>query len=559
MQPGWLIMNEDIQKKLNALYELYSKNLPNKIRSIESLWSALEKKWDETEFETFHREVHSLSGSSATYGYVGLSKASRQLELYLKNRLNQSKLDRGEKDHIVNLLNQLKNRLPKITSQPLEDTFTPTLERSIAYVMEQDLHVRKEIIERLKAINYSAYPIQNMTTLDMAIKEQEPTVLIINTDFLDKDGIQDVLAIQQEQVSPIPLVCIVPDETLPPRLDAIRAGCQSFFQKPVDIGQLVQVLAYKFGTDTGASYRILIVDDSESLGEYYKLILNQAGMIAESITNPLNLLEQLESFQPDLLIMDIYMPQCTGFELAVVLRLESNYTKIPIIFLSTEEDKNKKLFAISLGVDDFLTKPVSPQHLISAVRSRSKRASNLNYYMTTDSLTGLLNHSNILKKLEMELAHAKQNQHPLSFVMIDIDYFKAVNDNYGHPTGDEVLKKLSFIFMNQLRNRDSIGRYGGEEFALILSGADSANAERITNDLRLLFSQHVFNTDNDQFSVSFSAGIASFDGTQNIKTLLEQADQALYQAKQKGRNQVQVFNPILNQTQDRAPKHPVSK
>jgi len=87
-------------------------------------------------------------------------------------------------------------------------------------------------------------------------------------------------------------------------------------------------------------------------------------------------------------------------------------------------------------VDDFLTKPISPQHLISAVRSRSKRANILNYYMTTDSLTGLLNHSSILKQLTIELARAKQAKVPLSFIMLDIDNFKKVNDQYGHPVGD---------------------------------------------------------------------------------------------------------------------------
>lgn len=188
------------------------------------------------------------------------------------------------------------------------------------------------------------------------------------------------------------------------------------------------------------AYRILILDDSQSLAEFYSLILKQADMITRAITKPLDLLKELETFQPDLILMDIYMPECSGLELAMLLRKDRRYTKIPIIFLSTEDDKNKKLAAISLGGDDFLTKPVSPQDLVSAVRSRSNRASILNYYMTTDSLTGLLNHSSVLNRLNIEISRATQQKSSLSFVMIDIDNFKLINDTYGHPFGDAVIK-----------------------------------------------------------------------------------------------------------------------
>ena len=115
-------------------------------------------------------------------------------------------------------------------------------------------------------------------------------------------------------------------------------------------------------------YRIIIIEDSVILAETYSLILKQAGMITTTVTDPLCLLETINDFQPDLILMDLYMPKCTGFELAAIIRQEMNYTRIPIIFLSTEADKYKQLAALSIGGDDFLTKPISPDHLVSAVR-----------------------------------------------------------------------------------------------------------------------------------------------------------------------------------------------
>ncbi|MBL7478439.1 diguanylate cyclase [Legionella bononiensis] len=538
-------MNINAQNKLNELIAIYSKNLPEKIHRIEMLWKEQQHHWNVDHFQDFHREVHSLCGSSGTYGYMELSKAARQMEVFLKNILTQGQLTQEDKKHIASYINQLKKvlslelpkKLPVVESRP-----EPQVEKMVVYILEQDKNLNRQLYESLKQIDYEPFQIQDLITLRRAVEEQVPVAIILDTYYLKNNGIEYILELQKEQPIPIQLLCILPNEDIKPRLEAIRAGCTAFFQKPIDVIQLTQILNYKCSTIADESYRILIIDDSESLAEYYSLILNQAGMNARAITNPLNLLKELESFKPNLLLMDVYMPECTGFELAAVLRQESRYTKIPIIFLSTEDDKDKKLFAISLGGDDFLTKPISPQHLISAVRSRSKRASILNYYMTTDSLSGLLNHSSILNQLDIQLAKARQEHLPLSFIMVDIDHFKKINDSFGHPVGDMVIKKLSSMFLSRIRSQDNVGRYGGEEFALIFPGTTPHHSKTIADNLREQFSQCRFIIENEHFSVTFSAGISFFDGFKSGSTIIEQADQALYQAKQLGRNLVVIFD-----------------
>ncbi|KTD46241.1 regulatory protein (GGDEF domain) [Legionella quateirensis] len=524
---------------------MYSQKLPDKIHHIETLWKEQQHHWDLSQFQDFHREVHSLCGSSGTYGYIELSKAARQMEVFLKNILTHGQFTHEDKNQIVTYINQLKKvlslelpkQLPVVESKP-----EPQVEKKVIYILEQDEILSRHLYESLIQIDYEPFLIQDLITLRRAVEEKVPVAIILDTHYLKDNGIETILDLQKEQAIPIQLLCILPNEDIKPRLEAIRAGCTAFFQKPVDVIQLTQILNYKCSTIADESYRILIIDDSESLAEYYSLILNQAGMNARAITNPLCLLKELESFKPNLLLMDVYMPECTGFELAAVLRQESRYTKIPIIFLSTEDDKDKKLFAISLGGDDFLTKPISPQHLISAVRSRSKRASILNYYMTTDSLSGLLNHSSILNQLDIQLAKARQEHLPLSFIMVDIDHFKKINDSFGHPVGDMVIKKLSSMFLSRIRSQDHVGRYGGEEFALILPGSTPYHSKTIADNLREQFSQCRFIIENEHFSVTFSAGISFFDGLKSGSTIIEQADQALYQAKQLGRNLVVIFD-----------------
>ena len=374
-------MDENIQKKLDALFMAYRKNLPSKISGIEMQWQEQIQHWDAIKFETLHRDVHSLCGSAGTYGYPGLGKAARQMEIFLKRLLGNATISRHDQEtiaaHIAHLKDVLRSEPPQ-TSPAVSTELSDTRDNKLVYIMEHDKALVHAFSESLQPAGYRAHDIQDFITLQLAIEEKPPIALIIDTEYLDKTGIEALLTIQNQQRLPLPLFCIVPNAELLPRLNAVRAGSDVFFQKPVDISYLTHTLIHKYDLTMGDPYRILIIDDSASLADYYSLVLNQAGMITRALTYPMHLLKELDDFQPDLILMDIYMPECTGLELAAVLRQEMNYTKIPIIFLSTEEDKNKKLFAISLGGDDFLTKPISAQHLISAIRSRSKRASILN-------------------------------------------------------------------------------------------------------------------------------------------------------------------------------------
>jgi diguanylate cyclase (GGDEF)-like protein len=536
-------MNETIQKKLHELFVLYSKNLPERIHSLELSWQALLKHWDLAGFQDFHRNVHSLCGSAGTYCYFELSKTARAMEILLKTILAQEKATHENKEEINQFFSQLKSvlarEIPK--AQPFFEDEPNSSENKLVYILEYDQELVAELSESLEQASYNPHYIKDMESLKLVVEEQRPTAIIINTEYLDRSAIDFFLMIQKQQKVPVHVFCIVPNADLLPRLAAIRAGCIAFFQKPIDVSYLTQELNINCSLSNNESYRILILDDSKSLAEYYSLILKQADMITRAITNPLELLKELEIFQPDLLLMDVYMPECSGLELAVLLRKDRKYTKIPIIFLSTEDDKNKKLSAISLGGDDFLTKPISPQDLVLAVRSRSNRASILNHYMTSDSLTGLLNHSSILNRLTVEVARAKQQGSSLSFIMIDIDNFKLINDNYGHPFGDAVIKKLASLLMVNLRSRDIIGRYGGEEFALILPGANLENSGKICNHLRRLFSQSCFTINDQNVFATLSAGVACFDGTNDANSIVIQADNALYKAKKNGRDQVVLY------------------
>jgi len=266
--------------------------------------------------------------------------------------------------------------------------------------------------------------------------------------------------------------------------------------------------------------------------------LKTAGIYSQIVTNPLDILRAIEEFLPDLILLDLYMPECTGLELAQVIRQMKAFVSLPIVYLSAETNREKQLAAIGLGGDDFLTKPIKPDHLISSVTSRIERYRQLRELMLRDSLTGLFNHTSIRNRLGQEIARSARSNQPLTFAMVDIDNFKKVNDSHGHAAGDRVLKALSHLFTRRLRQSDIVGRYGGDEFVIVMPNTDETAALRILNDLREAFSLVRHSSMGNEFTTTLSCGLASFPKYQNVASLSEAADQAMYIAKRQGSNQV---------------------
>ena len=542
-------MNNEINDKLQALYREYSKNLPAKISDILKHWHELNDKWNEDSLHDFHREIHSLCGSAAIYGYGELSKAARELEICLRE-LDESNAEQTPQTvtEIEDLLKDIVDKanistteaqptMPPIDVEPPEE---PVLQNKVIYLIDQDAKLTRQLNANVVPAGYSIIEFKDFSEFRAAASAMEVNGvdMIVNVENMNKSDISFLIKIRKNQQYTMPLICISSESSLTTRLKAIRAGSTAFMQKPVEMFQLLKLLDKAYDPAVNESYRILIIDDSASLAEYYSLILNQAGMITHVLTNPLQLMETLADFQPDLLLMDIYMPECSGLELAAVLRQEPLYMSLPIIFLSTEDDKLKQLAAMSVGGDDFLTKPIMPQHLVGAVRSRAKRAGILSSIMIRDSLTQLLNHNTIVQDLELELARAERQDTNLSFIIIDIDHFKSINDSYGHLMGDYVLRKLSELLLSQVAKTDLVGRYGGEEFALVLPNSDSATAIQLCNTIREKFEQMQFKSGGNEFHVTFSGGIASFPAVRNAEKLIAAADKALYKAKHFGRNQI---------------------
>ena len=336
----------------------------------------------------------------------------------------------------------------------------------------------------------------------------------------------------------VPIAALSNDHGIDRRLMAVRMGWHAFFTRPLDMTSLLDTLERITAPSQAEAGKVLIVDDSPSTAAFYSATLADAGFICQVVTDPLKSLDTLDEMRPELILLDMHMPGASGEELAKAIRQQDAYLSIPIVFLSAESDITRQREAMSLGGDEFLQKPIQPQHLISAVKGRIIRYRALRALMVRDSLTGLLNHTSFKERLRGEVARMKRLDKPLSVALIDIDFFKKVNDGYGHPVGDRVIKSLARLLKQRLRGADVIGRYGGEEFAVAFPETREEDAFRVLDSIRMSFGAIVHIAGERTFHTTLSAGIAAFPAWDEAEELINQADQTLYAAKHGGRNRV---------------------
>ena len=415
--------------------------------------------------------------------------------------------------------------------------------RATILIALSDEELGYEITQQLKYFNYACQTCSDLTHLNEKAQQLTgPGAILVDAAYCTPVQLPILKGIGNR----LPLIFISKISTLALRLDAVLAGGQAYFVPPFEFTALLETLdALTTPLEENAPYRILIIEDSKTQAGIIRKHLTQAGLTTEILMEPVKLTETLEEFQPDLILLDLYLPSYSGADIAKVIRQQEQFVSIPIVYFSSEEDIHKQLTAIEGGGDDFLTKPITPEHLVAAVKARAKRSRTLRAEMILDSLTGLLNHTRILEQLSLEIARAKRHTTSLCFSMIDIDHFKKINDQFGHPAGDQVIKSLARLLKQHLRKTDSIGRYGGEEFAIIFPHSTSDSIAEKLEHLREAFSQllHRSGHTSTEFSVTFSAGIAQLSLEVNtLDKLVQAADKALYIAKGEGRNKIVRFN-----------------
>lgn len=286
---------------------------------------------------------------------------------------------------------------------------------------------------------------------------------------------------------------------------------------------------------------ILIVDDIESNVQMLVAVLEDDYeiKIATSGKKALALVKQ-EPF-PDLILLDINMPGMDGYDVLKELKKNEGFEVPPVIFVTgndTDDDEEKGLI---LGAVDYIKKPIHPAIVKARVNTQitlKKQKDELIYNALHDQLTGLYNRNHLVDEGERKFARASRQKDKLSLIMLDIDHFKAVNDTYGHITGDVVLKEMASILVHDKRVEDFSARFGGEEFIVVLENCSGEDAKEKAEVLR----QKIQELCPNGIKVTSSFGVCELTPKhKDFEALIKDADTALYEAKESGRNCVVIF------------------
>ncbi|MEB3282084.1 MAG: PleD family two-component system response regulator [Lyngbya sp.] len=302
-------------------------------------------------------------------------------------------------------------------------------------------------------------------------------------------------------------------------------------------------------------FLILVVDDIPANLKVMKEILEPVGYSLTFARSGVQVIERVKLAKPDLILLDLMMPEMDGLQVCQALKSEPDTQNIPIIFITASHEEDHLIQAFEFGAVDYVTKPFRKPELLARVRTHLLLKYTLDELRQTqtelqqalqeveklarlDPLTGIFNRRILMEKAHQEMERAKRYGTPFSVLLLDVDHFKRVNDTYGHPVGDQALCAVVETILDSIRKVDFVGRYGGEEFAIILPEITADSALKAAERIRLQIANLSVPTEEGMLKLTVSIGVTTYHPEDSIiDQLFKRADQGLYQAKAQGRNQ----------------------
>ena len=537
--------------KLAALRAAYSSALLERLSAMRACRQALAAQPASSEAHAdLARHAHALAGSAGAFGYHFLAIRAVELEDTLRRlAANGDAASSPFLARLGPLLDSLHSLAKDGPDTPLQivggSYVTPTVDAEAenrVLLIEDDALLAQDMADQLRSFGWEATVCTREEEALTLRAHPRPAAAIV--DLMMPEGPYAGLELMREVRNRaginVPHLVLSARGDWDARLAAIRSGAAAYLTKPVDVATLAIQLDRIVHPPAAAPYRVLLVDDDVTLAEHYAQVLGGAGMEVLALSHPKGLLDAMAT-QPEIVLLDLYLPECSGIEALQIIRQQTQFEGVPVVFLSTEAGLAMHQEALQSGAEDFLVKPISDANLVWAVAVRAQRFRSLAALIRQDGLTGLLNQIAFKLQLEAEVDRSRRHGHSLSVAMLDIDAFKRVNDAYGHPQGDRVIKSLAQMLRKRLCKSDIIGRYGGEEFIVAMPDTPAKQALSIMASLCADFGRVRFETMDGEFKCAFCGGVASQPPLATAASLIDAADHALYQAKTSGRNRIVEF------------------
>lgn len=547
----------------------FERELPDRLATIVERWHRMiQGGWSLAEAEKLYERVTDLAIMSSEHGLLQVSESALSLEVYLSSLVDAETTPSAKQlsgaTHLIQALEAVVGKYsgeaaPPPTPVPPAPAAAPVslppspetkvVSRPGVYFLGTDLRLKQALMSLCNQEEVRVVGFADAGEMLANIKTAPPSGMILEMlgPSAEAGNLTKLIeAIKAQLKDCPPFIVIGHSKDISLRLQAMRAGASAFFVAPSDPQEIAQKMRQLVCKSYSEAARVLVVDDDPWQAQFAAKVLGKAGMEVQLVTQPLAVLEALEGFKPDLILMDLYMPDASGTELTTIIREHNEFAGVPIVFLSGEQDTEKQMSALSFGGDDFLAKPVRPNHLIEVVKHRIERTQSLEKRIGTaathDSLTKLFNRQHFLTVVGKAMT-ARNELPPASAVLfLELDAPQRLQEQVGIGGLDSLLAQLAPNICAVAKPTDITARFGDYSFVLWLRREHKKEVSLTADQLLERLTAQVYTIAGAALKVTLSAGIAMIDyDVPDISVLLFRAQKVCAQAQAEGGGRVKEY------------------
>ena len=476
------------------------------------------------------REAHKLAGAVGTFGFLSASQWAREVEQMLQG---EGALGAAAAQRLAALVAQLRQELgappqapgPAVLAARPEENPGPLL-----LIVADDAALAERLETEARHGGWRATWVAHPDAARGRIADRRPDAVLLDLDFpATCAAAWSLLRELGTWQPPLPVLVLTDRGSFTDRVEAVKLGGHGFLPKSLAAVEIVAAVREAWERLQGTSATVLALDDDPQVLRLLEVLLKAENLRLTTLQDAGRFWQVLGEVRPDLIMLDVDMPQVNGIELCRVLRQDAQWCELPVLFLTAHTDAAVVDQLYAAGADDYLSKPIIGTELVNRLRNRLERSRLLRSLAETDPLTGLMNRRKAVAAVEQFVQLAQRRQQPIALALLDVDHFKQVNDQHGHVTGDQVLARLSELLRRAFRGEDVVARWGGEEFLVALYGMTRGDGvQRLAELLEQVRGERFGTAEGRDFAISFSAGLAQFpDDGGAFTPLYRAADQAL--------------------------------
>ena len=534
---------------LTGIWDRFKNKTIAQVEALATMAELFQNTLDESVGAIAEREAHMLAGALGLFGAPQASAIAKEIERLLRDRQNLSARQITQVSELASALRTEVQQSGTTSIGAQTNDGDPLL-----LIVDRDRSLAEKIVTEANNQGIWAEIATNLSAARDMMAWNPPNVVLLDLSVTStSENSWAFLTDLREREPSVPVLVFTDQDSLSARREVALLGARAFLQKPVSPTQVLEVINQVLQqNEVEADANIMVVDDDPLILVTMRRLLEPWGLKVTTLEDPRRFWEVLETSSPDLLVLDIHMPHLSGLELCQIVRNDTRTCGLPILFLTASTDPQLVHQVFAVGGDDFVAKPIVGPEVVTRIINRLERIKLLRNLAETDPLTKVSNRHKSTQDLDKFLRLSQRHQKPLCLAILDLDYFKQVNDRYGHDTGDAVLRQMGQLLKRSFRQEDVVARWGGEEFVIGMYSTGAVDGmQRLTKFQAAVRQEEFMTVDKLPLPITFSAGIAVYpeDGT-DLQSLYRAADQALAVAKLNGRDRIYSAKATHKQTGD---------